>query len=116
MEKLSFMKLVPRAKKVEDHWSIGSLTYGQSCVKSAAGLTAELKWLGWDRAGPQAFFCQDIQNKWDSQFKHNPVGIHSSEYSDNFSITSPSKIATSVNSRLSTQLKSSQSSYAMNLP
>lgn len=24
-------------------------------VKSAAGLTAELKWLGWDRAGPQAF-------------------------------------------------------------
>ena len=62
MEKLSFMKLVPSAKKVE-HWSIGSLTYGQSCVKSAAGLTAELKWLRWDRAGPQAFFYQDIQDK-----------------------------------------------------
>ena len=110
MEKLSFIKLVPRAKKVEDHWSIGSLTYGQSCVKSAAGLTAELKWLGWDRAGPQAFFCQDIQNKWDSQFKHNPVGIHSSEYGDNLCITPPSSnISTSVNSGLSTQLKSSQS-------
>lgn len=42
MEKLSFMETGPSAKKVE-HWSIGSLTYGQSCVKSAAGLTAELK-------------------------------------------------------------------------
>ena len=66
MEKLSFMKLVPSAKKVGDHWSIGSLTYGQSCVKSAAGLTTELKWLGWDKAGPQAFFYQDIHDKWDS--------------------------------------------------
>ena len=63
MEKLSFMKLVPSAKEVGDHRSIGSLTYGQSCVKSAAGLTTELKWLGWDKAGPQAFFYQDIHDK-----------------------------------------------------
>ena len=55
MEKLSFMKLVPSAKKVGDHWSIGSLTYGQNCVESAAGLTTELKWLGWDRAGLKHF-------------------------------------------------------------
>ena len=55
MEKVSFMKLVPSAKKAGDHWSIGSLTYDQSCVKSVAGLTTELKWLGWDRAGPQDF-------------------------------------------------------------
>ena len=110
MEKLSFMKLVPSAQKVGDHWSIGSLTYGQSCVKSAAGLTTELKWLGWDKAGPQAFFYQDIHDKWDSQFKHNPVGIHSSEYGDNLCITPPSSnISTSVNSGLGIQLKSSQS-------
>ena len=114
MERLSFMKLVPSAKEVGDHWSIGSLTYGQSCVKSVGGLTTELKWLVWERAGPQAFFYQDIQDKWNSQFKHNLVGIHSSEYGGNLSIIPPSSnTSTSVNSGLGTQLKSSQ--YAMSI-
>ena len=48
-----------------------------SSIKSAAGITAVLKWPSWDSAGLRAFFYQDKQDKQDSQFKYTPVSIHS---------------------------------------
>ena len=88
-------------------WGVMKMPLSQTCHEDHVSGSTECVW---DSAGPQAFFYQDIQDKWDSQFKHNPVGIHSSEYGDNLSITPPSRnISTSVNSGLGTQLKSSQS-------
>ena len=114
-KKMSSMKLVPVDKRLGYHWSTGSLSNSQSFVKSAAGIREVLKCfiqLRW--CWSSSIFNEDIKDKWHSQFKHNPFGIHSSEYSDNLSITPPSSnISTSVTSGLLTLLQCSQSKYAM---